>query len=778
MKSYFRNPSPILIVVGFVFVLLWNGCESRILPGIMETAADIATPRFTLDVEKSGNGTVNITSAIVKQNDSTIISAGPDAEWVFSHWSVTAGSGVIFGEAEARDTAVKLTSDNATICANFVPEVYLDLTSPVGGETYRLDDAAVLIQWDHLNLDGTVDIDLCDTDGTPLSPIVSTNIGSGEYAWNVAVTAPAAGAYRIKITSVADSSYTDISDTIFYLSNLSVTTPSGGVYGLGGSCPIAWSSDLNMGTLRIDLMSGSSSTVVRNITTGVSVSGGSYSWTPTAVTGYTGGSYSIRITREDAGNIAAQSSSFAIIDGVTVTTPGTTDRIAGSSLPISWSGVYAGTVKVELLESGGLATTISGSTANDGSHSYTIPLDQLPDTRYAVQVTTLTTPAFTDTSGEFRILPPTPTGISASDTSSTAHVAVSWTGVSGNPFYKIYRATSSTGTYSNIKTVSGVTYYNDDSATPGTRYYYKVSSLRNGVEGNQSGWNEGVRDILTPTITSHNGNTSRVYLDWNDITGWEQYRVYRSTSTSTGYSLLGSTSSSYYYDYSATPGQRYYYKVAAYNTLTGEKLSAYVEEHRDMAQVTGLSFDNSSTGSLTLSWNSITGAVSGYRIYRREYSEVNGAWGSWAALTTKSTTSYQYYPPIRGKVYNYAVAVYNTYTGEYYWSESVYAHAKMWPPTSFSAVYSALNANMLYWYGEADATGGYEIQAYTPFGLWQTQTTVPQGTYSYKDTFSTMPGSKPTSYRIRCVYDSYWDDYSGSLVIYNTTSDWVTTSAP
>jgi hypothetical protein len=593
-------------------------------------------------------------------------------------------------------------------------------------------------------------------------------------SWDVAGENPAAGAYRIKIILSGDPSFTDLSNDVFYLTNLSVDGPTGGAYGAGGSCPISWSTDASSGTVRIELMSDSSSSVVATIAEGVSIAGGSYPWT---IGGSISGSYSIRLVREDLESIKAQGGVFTVINGITVTSPNNADRIAGSSLPISWSCPSGGSVKIELLESGSVSTTISSSTTNDGNYSYSLPTTQLPDTAYSVRVTTLTSPAFSDTSSSFRILPPTPTIGSASDASSTAYISVTWSLVSGNPSYRIYRATSATGTYSLIDTVSGTTNYNDASATPGTRYYYKIAALRNGVEGNLSNWDDGVRDIVAPSLST-SGNTSRVYLDWNDITGRTEYRVYRSTSSTTGYSQIGTASSSYYYDYSATPGQRYYYKVAAYNPNTGESLSSYAEGHRSLAQVTGLT-TVSHEGYHVLSWSSVSGAVSGYRIYRREYSETNGSWGSWAAEATTGATSRNMYPSVIGKVYAYAVAAYNSVTGEYAWSDTVYGHAKLWPPTEFTAVSSGLGANTLSWYGEGAATGGYEIQAYSIATNWQTQTTVPQDTYSYTDTFNyKLPSYKPSFYRIRCVYDSYWDDYSGSLVIYNTTSDWLTISAP
>ena len=73
-------------------------------------------------------------------------------------------------------------------------------------------------------------------------------------------------------------------------------------------------------------------------------------------------------------------------------------------------------------------------------------------------------------------IPSTPTSISATRYSSTS-IRVDWSSVSGATGYQVYRATSSTGTYSLIKTTTSLSTI-DTGLVNGKYYYYKVRAYR------------------------------------------------------------------------------------------------------------------------------------------------------------------------------------------------------------------------------------------------------------------------------------------------------------
>ena len=54
-------------------------------------------------------------------------------------------------------------------------------------------------------------------------------------------------------------------------------------------------------------------------------------------------------------------------------------------------------------------------------------------------------------------------------------------------------------------------------------------------------------------------------LAWDAVPGATSYRIYRSTSRDSGYSLLATTTSTSYVNTSAAKGTTYYYRVKAVN---------------------------------------------------------------------------------------------------------------------------------------------------------------------------------------------------------------------
>jgi hypothetical protein len=69
-----------------------------------------------------------------------------------------------------------------------------------------------------------------------------------------------------------------------------------------------------------------------------------------------------------------------------------------------------------------------------------------------------------------------PTGVSASDGTYTDKVCITWNGVSGATYYRVYRATSPTGIKLPLSDWQTLTNYCDYTAEPGITYYYWVKA--------------------------------------------------------------------------------------------------------------------------------------------------------------------------------------------------------------------------------------------------------------------------------------------------------------
>lgn len=94
------------------------------------------------------------------------------------------------------------------------------------------------------------------------------------------------------------------------------------------------------------------------------------------------------------------------------------------------------------------------------------------------------------------VAPSAPTGVSATDGSSTVNVTVKWNSASGATSYLVYRGTSSSsGSASQIGT-STSTSYTDTSAMPGTLYYYWVKAKNSGGTSGFSSSDTGYRAVV------------------------------------------------------------------------------------------------------------------------------------------------------------------------------------------------------------------------------------------------------------------------------------------
>ncbi len=160
-------------------------------------------------------------------------------------------------------------------------------------------------------------------------------------------------------------------------------------------------------------------------------------------------------------------------------------------------------------------------------------------------------------------------------------IKVSWGLVSGAQGFEVYRATSKTGTYSKIKTItngSTGSYINGSLAT-GKTYYYKVRAYRTigskKVYSSFSGIVSAIPVLATPAkITLGKVSSTSLKVSWSKVNEASGYEIYRSTSQTGTYTKVkaitsGSTVS--FTNTSLAKGKTYYYKVRSYKVVNGKK---------------------------------------------------------------------------------------------------------------------------------------------------------------------------------------------------------------
>jgi len=168
-----------------------------------------------------------------------------------------------------------------------------------------------------------------------------------------------------------------------------------------------------------------------------------------------------------------------------------------------------------------------------------------------------------------------PTGVAAYYSADNDGISVSWNLASNASYYRVYRSTSSYGTYSYLGYIYG-TSFSDNSGTSGTTYYYKVTTVTSGgTESDFSNYDyatmgsgNSTTSIYAPSNVSAYYYTSynNIYVSWSSESNASSYQVYRSTTMYGTYTYVTSVYTISYTDADITYGNTYYYAIKAVNS--------------------------------------------------------------------------------------------------------------------------------------------------------------------------------------------------------------------
>ena len=203
-----------------------------------------------------------------------------------------------------------------------------------------------------------------------------------------------------------------------------------------------------------------------------------------------------------------------------------------------------------------------------------------------------------------------PTGVLASQGTSTAHVAVTWNAVAGATSFDVFRDGGATKIGS---TIGSLTNYNDTTAVPGTLYAYAVKANSGAAQSALSASASGFRKLSAPTnVVCAGGLTDRIRISWNASIGATSYQILRNGSSNP----IGTSTTTSYDDMTATIGVNFSYTVKAVCALGVSDLSAPAVGWRAPVAPLGVSAsDGTSTTQVTMSWSAVAG-VTGYDVLR------------------------------------------------------------------------------------------------------------------------------------------------------------------
>ncbi|HOY84028.1 MAG TPA: Ser-Thr-rich GPI-anchored membrane family protein [Candidatus Syntrophosphaera sp.] len=408
------------------------------------------------------------------------------------------------------------------------PPPSINVLSPNGGEAW-LNGSTYAIAWSYLTLTGNVKIELLQGPGTtPLATIISsTPVNTGIFNWTIPYAIEPGANYRVKVTSLVNSSVSDISDNYFSIDtppSIMVTAPNGGeTWVMDSSYNITWTAVNLTGNVKIELTQGTGSTPVHTISSSTPAGTESYNWSiPNSLASAT--NYKIKISSLSVPTVNDLSDNYFSISSppsITVAAPnGGETWLQGASYAISWTSVnLSGNVRIDLLQGTNTTpwATISASTPTSaGVYSWTIPFAIDPASNYKVKITSLVNGNVSDLSDNFFTINPAPAisvlmpnGGELWQRESTQYITWTYLSMTGNVKIELLQGTGSTPVYtiSNSTAIATGNYeWNIPAAmVTADNYKVKITSLSNSTVFDTSDNYFSVVPAPSLNVTSPNG---------------------------------------------------------------------------------------------------------------------------------------------------------------------------------------------------------------------------------------------------------------------------------
>ena len=273
-------------------------------------------------------------------------------------------------------------------------------------------------------------------------------------------------------------------------------------------------------------------------------------------------------------------------------------------------------------------------------------------------------------------IPNAPTDVTATNQGSQAFpsILISWSPVPDATSYKVFRSSSSGGSYSQIGSSTSSTSMYDNNPLSGSNYY-KVKAVNSAGESSYSSYafyDNNVEYSPCPPTVSVSGTTSQT-VKWSNPNNSScgkptSYEVYKRNPSSGNYELLKTTSTTSYSPSSSDihPGINMY-AVKAINNSGSDQGYAYSQ---DVPLAKPSSFTAQKSGSdVKFTWSKVKWAT-GYQIY-----ECSSATGNYTILDQitdgDQTTLTRYYPASSGTTRYFKIRAYfecpwvTLFTGEF-----------------------------------------------------------------------------------------------------------------
>ena len=342
--------------------------------------------------------------------------------------------------------------------------------------------------------------------------------------------------------------------------------------------------------------------------------------------------------------------------------------------------------------------------------------------------------------------PPTLTVTSAGPTS----IQVSWTAVADADSYRLIRWNSGPN-WDDVGGVHTTTSYTDTGLTTGTKYFYQVTAVTDGIEGPWSDRQNAIPGSLDAPVLSATASIGQIDLSWTDVPGAVSYNLIFWTSGQAGWEELGggAIDGTSYPHTSLTNGAEYFYQVRAVNAANtrsdwSNQLSTTVPRPGMPSAPASV---NAAYGNaeVTLTWTAPTNTGgSDITSYQYRYGEMGGTLSAWIPVGLALTATIS--SLTNGTTYEFEVQAMNAEGAGATGSDTATPATVPGVPTSFTAS-ATHNSVTLSWGAPAD-DGGAQVSSYRIEVLddqtWGTLRTLPssqvnQYTHSSRDKSDRVP---------------------------------------
>jgi fibronectin type 3 domain-containing protein len=299
-------------------------------------------------------------------------------------------------------------------------------------------------------------------------------------------------------------------------------------------------------------------------------------------------------------------------------------------------------------------------------------------------------------------------------------VNVTWGATPGTGItYELSR--SDGGAFTVLATQAGTSYSDPNSASTltGKLYTYQVKAKKTGLlDSTASNTDTGWIKVLPPTaLTASVDSALGVTISWTAPlnTAATKYTIYRNTSGGTP-TLIGevypdtSATTYTYVDGTAVAGTTYFYAVKTVGLDgTGESdLSTTVQAVRPSASAPSglLASDGTSTSTVTLTWNPVSGTGVSYKVYRRDAGQTGSVL---VQISSTSSTTYSDTLAEPGRVYEYALKSTKSGGGDSSMSDPDLGYRALSASSSMAATNGGSTTSVTLTWAPVTGNAGYDL---------------------------------------------------------------------